>query len=103
MKLVKPPLVVLHRPPELDFERRHVDNDIEALGRRAHVDVFGRFDPLGLVLDDQMLLVRGNARLGDRLVEAGFMQENSNPAVPNMVTASLAKHLGIDNPTPSIL
>ena len=42
-------------------------------------------------------------RLGDRLVEAGFMQEESNPAVPNMVTASLAKHLGIDNPTPSIL
>ena len=42
-------------------------------------------------------------RLGDRLVEAGFMQEDSNPAVPNMVTASLAKHLGIDNPTPSIL
>ncbi len=42
-------------------------------------------------------------RLGDRLVEAGFMQEESNPAVPNMVTASLANHLGIDNPTPSIL
>ena len=42
-------------------------------------------------------------RLGDRLVNAGFMQEDSNPAIPNMVTASLAKYLGIDNPTPSIL
>ena len=42
-------------------------------------------------------------RLGDRLVDAGFMEENSNPAIPNMVTASLANYLGIDNPTPSIL
>ena len=42
-------------------------------------------------------------RLGDRLVDAGFMQEDANPAIPNMVTASLAKYLGINNPTPSIL
>jgi len=42
-------------------------------------------------------------RLGDRLVDAGFMKEDSNPAIPNMVTASLARYLGVENPTPSIL
>jgi len=41
--------------------------------------------------------------LGDRLVSAGLMPEETNPAVPNMVTESLARLLEIDNPTPSVL
>ena len=42
-------------------------------------------------------------RLGDRWVAAGLMPDEANPAIPNMVTASLAALLGIENPTPSIL
>ncbi len=41
--------------------------------------------------------------LGDRLVAAGLIGEDKNPAVANMVTAALADRLGIDNPTPSVL
>ena len=42
-------------------------------------------------------------RLGDRFVNAGLMPDDANPAIPNMVTASLAALLDIENPTPSIL
>jgi len=41
--------------------------------------------------------------LGDRLVEAGTLPDEMNPAVANMVTRSLADLLEIDNPTPSLI
>lgn len=41
--------------------------------------------------------------LGDRLVNAGLIGAESNPAVANMVTQALADRLGIENPTPSVL
>ncbi|NNE73557.1 MAG: phosphotransferase family protein [Acidimicrobiales bacterium] len=42
-------------------------------------------------------------RLGDRLVQAGLVPEEMNPAVGNMVTEALAKLLDIENPTPSLI
>lgn len=42
-------------------------------------------------------------RLGDRLVGSGLIPEEMNPAVGNMVTESLSKLLGIENPTPNLL
>lgn len=42
-------------------------------------------------------------RLGDRMVAAGLIPPEMNPAVGNQVTEALAGLLGIDNPTPDRL
>ncbi|MBJ69484.1 MAG: hypothetical protein CL463_06240 [Acidimicrobiaceae bacterium] len=42
-------------------------------------------------------------RLGDRLTNVGLFPPESNPAVGNMVTQSLATLLEIENPTPSLI
>ena len=42
-------------------------------------------------------------RLGDRLVSAGLVPEEANPAVGNLVTDALSRLLGIENPTPNNL
>jgi aminoglycoside phosphotransferase (APT) family kinase protein len=41
--------------------------------------------------------------LGDRMTDAGLLPPERNPAVGNMVTESLARLIGIDNPTPSLI
>jgi aminoglycoside phosphotransferase (APT) family kinase protein len=41
-------------------------------------------------------------RLGDRMVAAGAIPPALNPAVANGVTASLARLLDLDNPTPPV-